>query len=143
MSLKISPDTLGDVLDEELYGHIERVFTDYGIPGLSIAVVHADSPAEFANWGTRNEDGDLMTSDTLMPIASCSKAFLTAAMGMLLEDFASGRHAVPEGLSRVDWDTPAAALLPDGEWKLHPEFEAMGERITLRDMLSHRTGLHQ
>ena len=78
-----------------------------------------------------------------MTIASCSKAFLTAAMGILLDDFACGRKALPESLTRVDWDTPAAKLLPDGEWQLHPEFGIMSERITLRDMLSHRTGLHR
>ena len=78
-----------------------------------------------------------------MTIAGCSKAFLTAAMGILLDDFACGRKALPEGLTRVDWDTPAAKLLPDGEWQLHPEFGIMSERITLRDMLSHRTGLHR
>ncbi|KZV60197.1 beta-lactamase/transpeptidase-like protein [Peniophora sp. CONT] len=131
------------VLDPELLEYIEAIFTSHGLPGLSVAVIHADTPAEFANWGVRNEDGDAMTSETLVTIASCSKAFLTAAMGILLDDFASGRKTLPDNLARVDWDTPAAALLPQGEWKLHSEFGIMSERITLRDMLSHRTGLHR
>ncbi|KZV68085.1 beta-lactamase/transpeptidase-like protein [Peniophora sp. CONT] len=143
MTSGFSSSAATKVLDAELLGHIETIFTTHEIPGLSIAVVHADSPAEFANWGIRNEDGDAMASDSLMPIASCSKAFLASAMGILFEDFAPGRKPLPEGLSRVDWDTPAAALLPDCEWKLHTEFETMSSSMTLRDMLSHRTGLHQ
>ena len=52
MSPKVSPDSPAKVLDEDLLEHIGHIFAEHGVPGLSIAVVNADSSAEFANWGT-------------------------------------------------------------------------------------------
>ena len=75
-------------------------------------------------------------------IGSCSKAFLASAMGILIDDFASGRNvtALPDGLGSFNWDTKLQALFPgDSIWKLEDKWST--ERANIRDLLSMVTGL--
>lgn len=73
-------------------------------------------------------------------IASCSKAFLSATVGILIDDFAQGRNqtALPPGVHTLDWDTKLIDLLLD-DWKLMDDWAS--KKATLRDVLSHQSGL--
>ncbi|KAM5537978.1 hypothetical protein V8D89_008454 [Ganoderma adspersum] len=97
---------------------------------------------EAAAWGRQTEEGDGndLSSKTLFAMASCSKAFLVTAVGLLMDDFAGGRNvtALPFGLSRFDWDTKVRDLLPD-EWGLRDEWAERS--LSLRDAFSHLSGL--
>lgn len=140
----------------------DRLLKEGKIPGLSIGVVHSNGTVELKSWGVKTEDGDAMTSDvrvslhsdtarmpgteinlclqTLFHIASCSKAFLSASLGILMDDFAYGwnRTALPAGMSRFDWHTKIIDLLPD-DWQLMDQWAS--EEATVRDVLSHQSGL--
>ena len=61
-------------------------------------------------------------------------------MGILMDDFAHGRNStpLPSELSRFDWDTKIADVLPD-EWKLQDEIST--RLSTFRDAFSHVTGM--
>ncbi|KAJ3521764.1 hypothetical protein NM688_g8973 [Phlebia brevispora] len=129
------------IFTPELSTFIQEVVDNEPIPGLSLAVVHGENrTAEFKIWGIRTEDGDRMTSDTLFYLASCSKAFLSASVGILMDDYAHRRNAtpLPSGLSRFDWYTKVKDILPD-DWKLMDEWAS--EKATIRDVLSHQSGL--
>ena len=102
-----------------------RAEADYWrYPGVAAAAFGEDSE-EFFCTGRASADGEApFGPDTMFTIASCSKSF-TAALAMILAD---------KGL--VDPDAPVSSYLPEFQmWD-----PAATEKMTLRDMLCHRTG---
>lgn len=81
-----------------------------------------------------------MHYQTLFYLASCSKAFLSASIGILIDDFQHGRNKVPlpRGVKRFDWYTKVKDILPY-EWQLMDEDAT--EHATIRDVLSHQSGM--
>ena len=57
-----------------------------------------------------------------------------------MEDFAQGVNvtALPPGVTTFDWDTKVKDLVPNG-WKLMDGWAT--EKVTIRDALSHQTGI--
>ncbi len=106
--------------------YIEAGMEEWGIPGLAVAVVHRDSVVLARGYGVL-EKGDPTPVDenTLFGIASVSKAFTAAAMGILVD----------EGL--VDWDDPVTKHLPD--FRLYNPY--VSQTVTIRDLLTHRVGV--
>jgi CubicO group peptidase (beta-lactamase class C family) len=105
---------------------IERERQRFGVPGVAVAVVNDGAVELIESFGQRDVDADLPVTDhTLFAIASCTKAFTTALIGMLVRD----------GL--VEWDKPVREYLP--YFRLHDPVAS--ELATVRDLLSHRTGL--
>jgi CubicO group peptidase (beta-lactamase class C family) len=67
-----------------------------------------------------------VTPDTVFPLASCTKGFTATLLAMLADD------------GTLDWDDPVRKHLP--AFRLaDPQADA---RVTLRDLLAHRTGLN-
>lgn len=63
-----------------------------------------------------------------------------AALGILMNDFATGRNvtALPNGVHRFDWYTKVKDILPN-DWQLMDEWAT--EKATFRDILSHQSGM--
>ncbi|KAI0944294.1 hypothetical protein AcW1_002041 [Taiwanofungus camphoratus] len=82
----------------------------------------------------------LSLPQALFGLASCSKAFLASAVGLLIDDFAQGRNVtpLPPGISRLDWSTKVADLLPD-DWALADAWA--NKKASLRDVLGHVSGV--
>ena len=97
-----------------------------GIPGLALVVVQNDKVVFLKGFGQRDVAKKLpVTPDTLFAIGSSTKAF--TAMGVLM--------GVDAGKIRLD-DSPKKYL---SYFKMRdPDADA---RITVRDLLSHRSGL--
>lgn len=57
-----------------------------------------------------------------------------------MDDFAHGRNVtpLPTGLTRFDWDTKVADILPE-EWALQDAWTS--EKANMRDILSHVSGM--
>jgi CubicO group peptidase (beta-lactamase class C family) len=105
---------------------IEHERKRFETPGLSVAIVR-DGQVVFAEgFGLRQVDAALpVTADTLFPIASITKSFTAALVGL----------CVQEGL--LEWDRPVREYAP---WfRLHDPVAS--DQTTVRDLLSHRTGL--
>jgi CubicO group peptidase (beta-lactamase class C family) len=96
------------------------------VPGCAVAVVR-DGRVELAGgWGLRDREAGLpVTSDTLFAIGSVTKAFTATAVGALVD----------EGL--LDWDRPLRDYVPGVQ--LNDPFAS--DRLTIVDLLSHRSGL--
>ncbi|KAG0000085.1 hypothetical protein BGZ80_006428 [Entomortierella chlamydospora] len=108
----------------DLHQILEDARVKTGIPGMSVAVLHRGKLVFAEGFGKRNEL-DPFTAETLMPIASVTKAFTAAAIGELV------------GEGKVDWDTtPVSKYLPEFELA-DPVFTS---QLTFQDLLSHRTG---
>lgn len=116
------PETsLGDI-DE----FIEQTMKGWKVPGLAIAVVQHNKVILFKGYGYRDAEQKLPVSPkTLFAIGSITKSFTVTAMGMLVDE------------GKLDWDTPVRNYLP-GFMLLDP---LASERITPRDLVTHRSGL--
>ncbi len=105
---------------------VERGLAELEVPGVALAVVKDGKVILAEGYGLRDlEKKEKMSADTLLAIGSSSKAFTTLALGSLVD----------RGL--VEWDQPLRNYLP---WfKLHDSPAA--ERISPRDLVTHRSGL--
>ncbi|KAI1795410.1 beta-lactamase/transpeptidase-like protein [Ganoderma leucocontextum] len=140
------------ILSLEWHAYIEQIRQNDSIPGISVGVVRVGEDKapvmQLASWGRKTEEGDGhdMTPDTLFGIASCSKAFLSTSIGLLMDDYVYGRNVtpLPEGLKHLDWDTKVKDILPkELNWILNPidgDDSAM-RNAKIRDVLGHVSGL--
>jgi hypothetical protein len=77
-------------------------------------------------WGLRDrEAGQPVTADTLFAIGSVTKAFTATTVGALVDD------------GQLEWDRP----LPDYVPSVRLADPAVSDRLTIVDLLSHRSGL--
>ncbi|KAK1475994.1 hypothetical protein CTAM01_15565 [Colletotrichum tamarilloi] len=109
-------------------GVVEEILEITHQPALSMGVIHHGKEVFRHNRGIiNNETGQTPNSDTLYCIASLSKAFVSAAIDILVQR------------QELSWDTTVAQVLPGyGRY----DQDAMLNGMTLRDICSHRTGLH-
>ena len=109
---------------------VDRVMTDalraWRIPGASVAIVQNDRVVYAKGYGVKEVGGTApVTADTLFHIGSDSKAFTTAAMAMLVDE------------KKLAWDDPVRKHLE----YFHLSDPCADSLVTLRDIVSHRTGL--
>lgn len=105
---------------------IENALIDFQVPGLAIGIV-VDGHVIFSKgFGFRDLERKLpMTSETLFAIGSCTKAFTTFVAGNLVDE------------GYMQWDQPVIDIL--SEFRLWDQYATTN--VTLRDLLTHRTGL--
>ena len=105
---------------------IDQALKDWDIPGAAVAIVKGDETLHMKGHGFRDIESRLpITEHTRFPIASMTKSF--TAMGAAI--------LVDEGL--LNWDQPIRDLSPG--FRLADDYATA--HATLRDLLSHRTGL--
>jgi CubicO group peptidase (beta-lactamase class C family) len=117
------------VLDKRLMGldsAFARVLSLWKGAGFAVAVVEKNKLVYAKGFGFRNNEEKLpVTTNTLFAIGSCTKAFTATLIGELAEK------------GDLDIDKPVRDYLPE----LKFFNDDMNDRITLRDMMCHRTGL--
>ena len=105
---------------------IRALLRDWRVPGLALAVIANDEVVAARGYGYADiAQKRPVTPDTTFAIGSCTKAFTTTALAMLVERGA------------LDWDRPVRDYLPG--FRLFDE--VAGARVTARDLACHRTGL--
>jgi CubicO group peptidase (beta-lactamase class C family) len=106
--------------------YIEQVLKDWNTPGIGVGIVVTDKLVFAKGYGFRDYEKKLpFTPTTLCPIASNSKLFTTVAAGMLVEE------------GKLTWDQPVRQSVPEIQFYN----DQLNNNVTLRDMLSHRTGV--
>src|SRR5215831_1093413 len=96
------------------------------VPGVAVAVVKDGAVVFSEGFGLRDRARRLeVTPNTLFPIASCTKAFTTLGLALLVDE------------GKLEWDTPVRAFMPT--FALHDPVAT--ERLTPRDLVTHRSGL--
>jgi CubicO group peptidase (beta-lactamase class C family) len=105
---------------------IEAALKAFGVPGAVVGIVSAGQIVYLKGHGAKalGKD-DPLTPDSLFAIASCTKAFTTTALAML----------VAEG--KLHWDQPVRDVL-DYFRLADPSADRL---VTIRDLVCHRTGL--
>jgi CubicO group peptidase (beta-lactamase class C family) len=105
---------------------IAEVMAEWKVPGLAIAIVEDGAVVLSKGYGYRDVDEELpVTSRTLFAIGSITKSFTVTALGMLADE------------GRLEWDEPVRTYMPDFE--LYDDVAS--ERMTPRDLVTHRSGL--
>ena len=106
--------------------YIEKAMQEWGVPGLSVAIVKDDRVVYAKGYGTRETGKNLpVNEETLFGIGSVTKSFTAAAIGMLADS------------GQLKLDDPLTKSLP-GLQLYDPQ---LTRDTTLRDILSHRSGL--
>ena len=106
--------------------YITKTMQDWKDPGLAIAVVKDDSIILMKGYGTRTMGKtEPVDEHTMFAIGSASKAFTATLVAMMVDQ------------GKMRWDDPATTYLPD----LQMYDPYVSRELTLRDMLTHRSGL--
>ena len=107
-------------------GIVERARREFEIPGVGLAVVKDGRVLLAKGYGVRTMGAAQPVDEgTLFAIASNTKAFTAAALGLLAEDGA------------LAWDDAVARRLPGFE--MYDPY--VSREMTIRDLLTHRSGL--
>jgi CubicO group peptidase (beta-lactamase class C family) len=105
---------------------VTTTMAEWKVPGLAVVIVKEEKVVFCEGFGLRDAEKNLkVTPATIFAIGSSSKAFTTMAMGILVDD------------GQLNWDRPLRHYLPT--FKLHDPFAS--ERMTPRDLVTHRSGL--
>lgn len=106
---------------------IPHIMEAYQIPGVNIALVKGGETIWTKAYGYANlEEGRKMTTDTYLRVESISKSVTAYGIMKLVEQ------------GEIELDSPVSQYL--NNWNF-PESEFSQEKISVRQLLSHRSGL--
>src|SRR5437867_2355749 len=106
--------------------YMTQVMNDWNVPGLGVGIVVKDKLVWAKGYGYRDYGKKIpYTPTTTQPIASNTKLFTSVAAGMLADE------------GKVDLDKPIRQYVPSIQFYN----DDLNRTVTLRDMLSHRTGI--
>jgi CubicO group peptidase (beta-lactamase class C family) len=122
------PPSQADDLQERLGVLREKLEAERNklhIPGMAIAIVKDDEVIFAEGFGQSDVDrASRVTAETLFAVGSTTKAFTSTLIGMLADD------------GVMQFDDAVTQHLPDFQLAV----DTGGEDVTIRDLLSHRTG---
>jgi CubicO group peptidase (beta-lactamase class C family) len=106
--------------------YVSKTLKDWNAPGVGVGIVVNDELIFAKGYGFRGYEKKLpFTPTTMSPIASNTKLFTAIAAGMLVEE------------GKLTWDKPVRDSVPSMRFYN----DQLNNTVTLRDMLSHRTGI--
>ena len=105
---------------------MEKNLKDWNMPGVGIGIIKNGKLVFVKGYGYRDYDKKLpITGNTLFQIASNTKLFTSTSIGLLVNE------------GKLDWDKPVKTFVPGIQFYNNE----LNNNITIRDMLSHRTGV--
>lgn len=112
---------------DSLNAFIAKQVRDYKVPGLAIGIIKGNKVVFKNGFGVASTLNNLpVTTQTIFPLASCTKAFTAAAMGVLVDE------------GKMNWNDKVIKYLPD--FKLSDPW--ITKELSISDILSHRSGLN-
>src|SRR2546425_403737 len=125
-SLAVASDPVLDQRIKGLDAYMGKLVKDWNVPGVGVGVVVKDRLVFAKGYGFRDYGRKLpFTPQTTVPIASNTKLFTAIAAGLLVEE------------GKLDWDRPVREFAPT----IRFYNDDLTATVTIRDMLSHRTGI--
>lgn len=98
----------------------------FNVPGIAVAVVKDDKVVHMKGYGVSSiATGKKMDENTLFAIASNSKAFTSAALGILVDE------------GKLTWETKVIDIIPG--FRLYNSY--VTEDFNIKDLLTHRSGM--
>ncbi|HEX2616053.1 MAG TPA: serine hydrolase [Flavobacteriales bacterium] len=110
---------------KKLDAYIAKAVADFQQPGLAVGIVQNGTLIWSKGYGKLDvAKPEAVDANSIFACASLSKAFTACAIGLLVDE------------GKVDWDEPVRTYLPEFS-TADPDRTA---HITVRDLLSHRSG---
>ena len=111
---------------KKLDSYFEQAINDWNVPGMEVLIIKGDEVLLEKGYGVKNtETNEPVTPNTLMAIASNSKAFTSAALAQLVDS------------GKVSWTDKVIDYLP--YFRMYNDY--VTQNMTIRDLLCHRSGL--
>jgi len=105
---------------------METNLINWNMPGVGVGIVKNGKLVFAKGYGYRDYGKKTpITANTLFQIASNTKLFTATAIGLLVNE------------GKLDWDKPIKTFVPSVQFYNNE----LNNTITVRDMLSHRTGV--
>ncbi|RYG46908.1 MAG: serine hydrolase [Chitinophagaceae bacterium] len=105
---------------------VERTLKAFDVPGIAVGIVKDGKLIHAKGYGVRSLGSpEKVDENTLFGIASNSKAFTAATLGILIDD------------GKLKWDDRVIDFIP--EFRMYNAY--VTEEFTIRDLLTHRSGL--
>ncbi|HRI80346.1 MAG TPA: serine hydrolase [Cyclobacteriaceae bacterium] len=106
--------------------YVQQLMKEWKIAGAAVAIVYKDKVIFSKGYGLRDVDKKLpVTTTTTFGIASNTKLFTAVVAAMLHDE------------KKLDIDKPVRTYMPELKFAT----AELDEKLTLRDMLSHRSGV--
>jgi CubicO group peptidase (beta-lactamase class C family) len=120
-------DVMGQAITSpEIDALVERTLKAFDVPGIAVAVVKDGKVIHSKGYGVRSLGSpEKVDENTLFGIASNSKAFTAATLGILIDE------------GKLKWDDRVIDYIP--EFRMYNSY--VTEEFTIRDLLTHRSGL--
>jgi CubicO group peptidase (beta-lactamase class C family) len=116
-----------DIIDfAKFEQYVVKSMAEWDVPGAAVVIVKDGKVVFLKGFGTKAiHEKDPVTPETIFPLASLTKTFTVMVVAKLVEE------------GKLQWD--------DKVRKYYPEFkiadETASDEFTIRDLLSHRSGL--
>ncbi len=105
---------------------VEQLRKEYGVPGVTIAIVENGAPTLARGWGVlKVGTNEPVSADTIFATGSTGKAFTVAALATLVDQ------------GKIKWDDKVIDHMPD--FRMWDSW--VTREMTIRDLLVHRSGL--
>lgn len=105
---------------------VNRSMKAFNVPGIAVGVVKDGQLIYAKGHGVRSiHSKEKVDANTLFGIASNSKAFTAASLGVLVDE------------GKITWDDKVIQHIP--EFKMYNDY--VTQEFTIRDLLTHRSGL--
>ncbi|MES2891148.1 MAG: serine hydrolase [Bacteroidota bacterium] len=105
---------------------VERTLKTFNVPGIAVGIIKDGKLVHAKGYGVRSLNTKQPVNEhTLFGIASNTKAFTAAALGILVDE------------GKLTWDDKVTDHIP--EFKMYDPY--VTDAFTIRDLLSHRSGL--
>lgn len=114
------------ITSPEIDALAERTLKAFDVPGIAVGIVKDGKVIHSKGYGLRSLGSpEKIDENTLFGIASNSKAFTAATLGILVDE------------GKLKWDDHVINYIP--EFRMYNAY--VTEEFTIRDLLTHRSGL--
>jgi CubicO group peptidase (beta-lactamase class C family) len=114
------------ITSEEIDSLVTLTLKTFDVPGIAVAVIKDGKVIHSKGYGVRSlNTKQKVDENTLFGIASNSKAFTAAALGILVDE------------GKLKWDDKVIDYIP--EFRLYNPY--VTEEFTITDLITHRSGL--
>lgn len=126
LTLIVTSISFAQISESKLDYVVTRTMKTFNVPGIAVAIIKDGKVVVSKSYGVSNiKTQQKVDGNTLFGIASNSKAFTSAALGMLVDE------------KKINWDDKVTKYIP--EFKMYNDY--VTNEFTIRDLLTHRSGL--
>ncbi|SDM28932.1 serine hydrolase [Chryseobacterium taihuense] len=124
--LLLSIICFGQIEEKKLDELIQNTIKTFDVPGMSVGIIKDGKIIYSKGFGVRSlTTRQPMDDNTLVGIASNSKAFTCVALAILADE------------GKLNWDDKVSKYIP--EFQMHDAY--VSQNVTVKDLVTHRAGL--